>query len=110
MRNLFALVGLATVAFLGVGWYMGWYKISSQKSPDGQQNINVSLDTGKITDDVQAGVKKGAQVGGELVDKVKENKDEKPAPMTVPQGPASRFFSPEDNGGWKPIGTIKSER
>ncbi|MCX7664666.1 MAG: hypothetical protein N2112_03875 [Gemmataceae bacterium] len=110
MRNLFALIGLATVAFLGAGWYLGWYKISAEKSPTGTQNINVSLDTGKITSDVQTGVKQGAEVGGEFVNKLKDMKQDKPAPMTVPQGPASRFFSPEDNNGWKPLGSIKTDR
>src|ERR1700723_2988445 len=30
MRNLCALVGAATIAFVGLGWYLGWYKITRQ--------------------------------------------------------------------------------
>ena len=29
MRNILALVGAATLTFLGVGWYLGWYEIKN---------------------------------------------------------------------------------
>jgi len=34
MRNLLALVGLATVTFLGLGWYLGWYQFASTTDPN----------------------------------------------------------------------------
>ena len=37
MRNILALVGAATVAFLALGWYLGWYKVSSVPSRAGNR-------------------------------------------------------------------------
>jgi hypothetical protein len=110
MRNILALVGAATVAFLALGWYLGWYQVSSTIS-HGQQSVNVSIDPSKITEDV----KKGVERGGEIVDNLRDRPaDAKPA---VPSGPASSFFTPSSSnppapggssGGWKPIDGPKS--
>jgi len=102
MRNVLAFIGAATITFLVVGWYLGWYQISNLSSPNGRQNLQVDINPGKITDDVKKGV--------EMVDRLREKAkptEAKPAP-----GPASSFFAPTpaDNksdspGGWKPIGS-----
>src|SRR5215211_1469193 len=105
MRNILALVGAATVAFLALGWYLGWYRVSSTTS-DGQQAVSVSIDPAKITQDV----KKGVERGGEIVDGLRDKPggESKPA---QPAGPASNFFAPStpnppaaggSSGGWKP--------
>ena len=86
MRNILALVGAATVTFLAVGWYLGWYQISSLRSPRGEQSFNVNINPDKITDDVKTGVKKGEDFVDSLRDKSKG--DAKPATA----GPASNFF------------------
>ena len=108
MRNILALVGAATVTFLAVGWYLGWYQISSLRSPQGQQSLNVSINPDKITDDVKKGVEKGEGFVDSLRDKAKGD-----AKVTSP-GPASNFFTPTPtpaekdkspaSSGWKPIG------
>jgi hypothetical protein len=106
MRNILALVGAATVAFLALGWYLGWYQVSSTTS-HGQQSVNVSIDPDKITHDV----KKGVERGGEIVDNLREKPAADPKPAS-PTGPASSFFAPKSSspppasgssGGWKPI-------
>ena len=51
MKNLFALVGLGTIAFVGLGWYMGWYKLSRQPSSPGNQSFKVDIDPSKIATD-----------------------------------------------------------
>lgn len=58
MRNLLALAALLLIAFLGLGWYMGWYRVQSTSSGDGRRQINIDLDTGKIKDDVRNQVRK----------------------------------------------------
>lgn len=112
MRNILALVGAATVAFLVLGWYLGWYRVSSTTS-QGQQAVNVSIDPAKITQDV----KKGVERGSEIVDGLRD----KPAGEAKPgqsAGPASNFFTPSpshppatggSSGGWKPIAGPKND-
>lgn len=106
MRNILALVGAATVAFLGLGWYLGWYQISNAPSPHGKQSVTVDINPTKITEDV----KKGVEKGGQIVDSLRERPAADPKPAA---GPASNFFSPTPspadatapaNGG-RPLGS-----
>ena len=101
MRNFLALVGAAVVTFAGVGWYLGWYSISSLPSPNGRQSLQVDINRKKIVEDVGKGVDTlKEQVGG----------DNKPSPLTTPPGPASSFFGPEpkpQGDGGKPISGTK---
>ena len=110
MRNILALVGAATVAFLGLGWYLGWYQITSVPSPHGKQSVTVDINPTKITEDV----KKGVEKGGQIVDSLRE----RPAGEARPAaGPASSFFSPtptpaeppEAANGWRPIGSTTTQ-
>jgi len=84
MRNFLAIVGAATVAFLAVGWYLGWYEVSSLPSPQGKQSVHVEINPDKITDDVKKGVEKGTEIADHLRDK----------PQSESNGPASSFFAP----------------
>ena len=92
MRNILALVGAATLTFLIVGWYLGWYQISGVPGPGGKQSVSVELHTGKVANDV-----------GRAVDSIREKaQPDKPAPLATPAGPASRFFGPEPAPATKP--------
>src|SRR5438046_142610 len=51
MRNLLALIGLLVVGFAGVGWYMGWYKLSFARTTDGNLEIKTDVDTKKVGQD-----------------------------------------------------------
>src|SRR5262245_35010363 len=55
MRNLLALVGLAVVAFGGVGWYLDWFNIRSTPAPVGPRGLNIDIDTVKIKEDLHRG-------------------------------------------------------
>lgn len=104
MRSILALVGAGTVAFLAVGWYLGWYQVSSKPNPAGKQSVSVDINPNKISEDV----KKGVEKGGEFVDSIRDkSKDGTPNQA----GPATNFFTPTStekdkgsSGGWKPIG------
>jgi hypothetical protein len=85
MRNFLAIVGAATIAFLAVGWYLGWYEVSSLPSPHGKQSLHVEINQDKITDDV----KKGVEKGNEIVDHLRDKQQQ-----TEANGPASSFFAP----------------
>jgi hypothetical protein len=84
MRNLLALVGLATVTFVGLGWYLGWYKLEKTTSPG--STIQIGIDTKKVTQDVHRGVTKV----GELIDSLGSSDNssrswyEAPAPKAPP--------------------------
>lgn len=88
MRNLLALIGAATLTFLVVGWYLGWYQVSSLPSPHGQQSLHVDINPDKITTDVKKGVEKGSEFVDQLREKGKEN------PPAAERGPATNFFTP----------------
>jgi hypothetical protein len=51
MKNILALIGLAVVLTVGLGWYQGWYKIGTTPGADGHRQINVDVNTKKITED-----------------------------------------------------------
>jgi len=104
MRNILALIGAAVVAFLVVGWYLGWYQIARIPSPGGKQAIHVDVNPDKITNDV----KKAGEQGAEIVDQLRDKSKDKPKQET---GPATNFFTPTptekdrgSSGGWRPIG------
>lgn len=62
MRNLFALIGFAVVAFAVVGWYCGWYRLSVQKGEGGKAEIQTVVDTKKVTEDSTAFFQKLGQI------------------------------------------------
>src|SRR5437879_6340876 len=55
MRNTLALVGAAVVTFGGLGWYLDWFMVRSNPAPPGHRNLNIDIDTIKITEDLHKG-------------------------------------------------------
>jgi hypothetical protein len=53
MRNLLALAATALIVFAAVGWYLGWYSVSSITEPDGHKDIHINLNNPKIAVDVK---------------------------------------------------------
>ncbi|MCE9530167.1 MAG: hypothetical protein K8T89_03380 [Planctomycetes bacterium] len=65
MRNIFALVGLTTIAFVGLGWYLDWYRLSRQPASTGATNttsFKVDLNPSKITEDLKRGIERGGEI------------------------------------------------
>jgi hypothetical protein len=52
-KNLLALLGLALVAFVGAGYYLGWYSIGAQADSQGHQEINFKVNATKVEADVK---------------------------------------------------------
>ena len=52
MRNLFALVGAAVVAFAVIGWFRGWYSFQTVPTSPGHYNVNIDVNREKISSDV----------------------------------------------------------
>ncbi|HEY7331306.1 MAG TPA: hypothetical protein VH592_26970 [Gemmataceae bacterium] len=59
MRNMLALFGAALLTVVGVGWYLGWYKVRNQPaSVPGQHSVNIDIDTNKVRSDLEQGEQK----------------------------------------------------
>src|SRR2546423_322392 len=43
MRNLLAFLAAAVLAFVGLGWYLDWYKVQSVPSTPGHQSFTVEV-------------------------------------------------------------------
>jgi hypothetical protein len=56
MRNLLALGATALIVFAVVGWFLGWYNVSSTTDSDGHKNININVNSSKFVGDVKKGV------------------------------------------------------
>ncbi len=70
MRNLLALLGAATLTFVGLGWYLDWYKIERKPSPvAGTQRLEINLNSHKVGTDVVNGGKRVGELIEHLSDK-----------------------------------------
>ena len=58
MRNLLAFAAALILAFAGIGWYRGWYKLESEPTSPGHQSVNIDFNRDKIVQDSAQGVKK----------------------------------------------------
>jgi len=88
MRNFFALVGLAIVAFAGLGWYLDWYHLSRQPATTGTQRFQVDVNPNKIADDVKKGIEQGSEIVEKLRDEKAQNSSPAPAPAEKTEKPA----------------------
>ena len=51
MKNFLALLGGLVLVLICVGWYLGWYKVK-QHTHNGEGGVHISIDTGKIKEDL----------------------------------------------------------
>jgi hypothetical protein len=73
MRNILAFFGAAILVLLGVGYYLGWYSITPQKTNPGQTRLQVDINQDKANQDVHKGLQKGGEKLQEVLDKNKQN-------------------------------------
>ncbi|MSR30704.1 MAG: hypothetical protein EXR99_04285 [Gemmataceae bacterium] len=55
MRNILALAALAFLLLAGTGYLLGWYTVDTKLGQDGKRNINIDINTNKISKDVDHG-------------------------------------------------------
>lgn len=90
MRNLLALVGALVVVFAGLGWYLGWYKLSVSKTADGNLRVQTEVDTNKIVADSEDKLKRAGAYLGNQLDKAGQDAKAGPPPTPgVTPGPAT---------------------
>ena len=58
MRNILAFLAASVICLAGVGWYLGWYSVQSTAGAAGKRQVNVEIDSRKISDDLQKGTEK----------------------------------------------------
>jgi hypothetical protein len=102
MRNMLALFGAALLTVVGVGWYLGWYKVRSQPaSVPGQHSVNININTDKISKDLQNSEQKLQNLlenkGSEHANKPGDLMLPSPTPATT--GDKTPLFQFHDNKG-----------
>lgn len=75
MRNLLAFLAAALIAFLGLGWYLGWYSFKPVSTAEGHKSFNIDINADKIKSDVAKGVQKGEEKIHDVLDKEKKGDD-----------------------------------
>ena len=53
IKNLLALIGLVVVAFVGAGWYLGWYKIGEQADANGKPQLRIQVNSSQVVGDLK---------------------------------------------------------
>jgi hypothetical protein len=84
MRNLLALFGATLVVFLGLGWYLDWYRITPKPAAAGHRGLEIDINSKKIGADVQQGVQAGSERLHDLFDG--DKKPTTPAAVPPPTG------------------------
>jgi hypothetical protein len=94
MRNLLALIGLAVLGFVVIGWHQGWYTFQTETSTAGHRKFDVDLNTDKISKDVKSGEEK-------LQHAVSSNQQSSTTPTTnvQPLRPVQAQPASNKNGG-----------
>ncbi|QDU21154.1 hypothetical protein [Urbifossiella limnaea] len=99
MRNMLALVGALVVGFGGVGWYLGWYKLSVTKSSDGTLQVTTNVDTSRVVKDAGEGARHVGEFIGTQVESAK--KDAANTPVTPAGTPGPKAVpTPAESGAW----------
>ncbi|MCX7701913.1 MAG: hypothetical protein N2039_13630 [Gemmataceae bacterium] len=104
MRNFLAFIGATVVVFLGLGWYLGWYQVTSQSAGPGQSRLQVDINRDKISQDI----KRGAEGVQEAFEKARQTNGNPPAdpaksganltpPTTEPERPRSHQSATAQN-------------
>lgn len=109
MKNLFALIGFGTIAFVGLGWYLGWYNLSRQPGKPGMQNFSLEVNPNKSWSDIKKGAERVGEIYEKLTDENQPMPEQKisPPPQTA-VGPATQLFTPSNlkevsTNGWNSL-------
>jgi hypothetical protein len=65
MRNLLAFLAAALLTFLGLGWYLDWYSVSTTSASGGHRQVKIDINAPKIGEDFE----KGGQKVKEMIEK-----------------------------------------
>jgi hypothetical protein len=75
MKRLFVLLVLVAAGVAGLGFYLGWFNLTTETTGDGKSSVTVTVDKDKIRDDKQKAEEKAKalekDVKEKTVDKVR---------------------------------------
>ena len=100
MRNALALIGLLVIGSAGLGWYLGWYKLSYSRNTDGNLQITTDVDTKKVGHDAKEAFNNAATAIGNHAEKAAQDAKTSappgapgvtPGPLTPPSTPPIPF-------------------
>ena len=82
MRNMLALFAAAILTVVGLGWYLGWYKLQpALSSTPGHQSVNIDIDGKKLNADLKTGEKKAEKVLDRVLEGTTARGISSPAPV-----------------------------
>lgn len=70
MKRLLAVLIVLTLLVVGLGFYRGWFALSSSEADDGSNkvNVNLTMDADKMKADAKAVKKKSAELTDDVTD------------------------------------------
>jgi hypothetical protein len=77
MRNLLAFTAALVLTVAGLGWYLGWFRVHSAPASDGHRNVNIDINTDKISDDIERAEKKILDRANEHLQSAKDKSDKR---------------------------------
>jgi hypothetical protein len=89
MRNLLALLAALVLAFIGIGWYLGWYQVKTETTVlSGHQKVDIDINSTKIVSDVKK--------GKEMVDEMRKNAASSTPDATTTTNTATTTITPHE--------------
>ena len=78
MKRLYAVVIVLALIVVGVGFYRGWFALSSSTAGQGNNKVNVNLtvDPDKMKEDAEAVKGRTAELTGNLTERAKGSGDQ----------------------------------
>jgi hypothetical protein len=76
MKSIFNLLIILTICLVGIGIWRDWFSFSNTSGDNQKDEINVSVDKGKMKEDVQKAKAKVDEEVKEAVEKVKGKEGE----------------------------------
>lgn len=75
MRNMLAFLAFLLLGFLGLGWYLDWYRIDKISTGSGRSSFQIEIDRNKIGEDSRKILKQGSEKIQEALDEHKKAAD-----------------------------------
>jgi hypothetical protein len=72
MKRIVFLLVLLVAVVGGVGFYLGWFTLTTQTTADGKSNVTVTVDKDKIKEDKEKAKDKAKELGHDVKDKAAE--------------------------------------
>ena len=71
MKKLSAVLIVLVLLVVGVGFYRGWFTLSSPAAPGSDKvNVNLTMDKGKIKEDAESVKNKATELTGKVTEQV----------------------------------------